>query len=121
MKITLEQEGHLKYFTVLKILSSITEPKIKPFCDLRNRELELFAIFLYLHNEKYKNIPEAERSRIIFSYETRVEMGKMLGNSSLDVVYYLMSQLRKAKLISKSEIEKKYILPNLESFILNFK
>ena len=121
MKITLEQEGHLKYFTILKILSSITEPKIKPFCDLRNRELELFAIFLYLYHEKYGSIPETEKSRIIFSYETRVEMGKMLGDTSLDVVYYLMSQLRKAKLISKSDIEKKYIVPNLESFTINFK
>lgn len=120
MEIKLKQEGYYRYFTLLKILSSVTDPQIKPFCNLRNRELELFSIFLYFHNEEYANIPDPERQQLIFSYNTRVRMCKMLGDVSMDVVYYLMAQLRKQGLITKTEIDERYRIPKPETFKLNF-
>ncbi len=120
MRIKLKQEGHYRYFTVLKILSSITNPQISPFHKLRNRELELFAILLYFHNEKYASIPEPQRNQIIFSYQTRADICGLLGEVSFDVVYNLFSQLRKHKLISKTEINKQFLFEGLNEFILNF-
>ncbi len=120
MRIKLKQKEHYKYFTVLKILSSITDPQIKPFHLLRNRELELFSILLYLYNEKYISIPEPQRSQVLFSYQTRAEICTMLGDVSFDVVYNLFSQLRKNKLITKTEIDKKYLFKDLNEFTINF-
>ncbi len=120
MEIKLKQEEHYRYFTILKVLASITDPQIKPFCNLRNRELELFSIFLYLYNEKYASIPEPQRNQIIFSYQTRAEICEMLGDVSFDVVYNLALQLRKNGLITKTEISKKYLIPKLTDFKLKF-
>ena len=120
MEIKLKQSGYSKYFNVLKILSKLTDPQIKPFCNLRNRELELFAILLYLYNEKYSMIPEPQRSQVLFSYDTKAEICQLLGDVSFDVIYNLSLQLRKWGLISKKEIDKKYLLPNFNEFKISF-
>jgi hypothetical protein len=120
MEIKLKQEEHNKYLAVLQILANITSPKIKPFCDLRNRELEVFAILLYFYNDKYKHIPEPERNQLIFSYDARVEVSTRLGNLGMDTVYNLFADLRKKGVITKRNINPKYIIPNMEELTIKF-
>jgi len=120
MEIKLKLTEHHKYLAILQILSNLTNPKIKPFCDLRNRELEVYAILLYFYNEKYKNIPETERNQLIFSYDSRVEISTRLENLAMDTVYNLFGDLRKKGLMTKKNLNKKFIIPDMEEFTLKF-
>jgi len=120
MDLTIPKEKHHKYLTSLQVLASITNPSIKPFSKLRNRELEVFAILLYMYNEKYKSLEPEEKNTLIFSYQTRVEITKILGDVSLDSVYNIMMNLRKHGLITKNSIVLNYLLPNSNYIKLNF-
>ncbi len=120
MEITLRQREYHKYLTVLKILKNLSNPEVKPFNQLRNRELEVFAILLYYYNNKYKAIPEAEKNQLIFSYDTRKDLCTLLGNVSDDVMYNILMGLRKRGLITKKSMVKRYILPDYLSFKINF-
>jgi hypothetical protein len=120
MEITLKLKEHQKYLAILQILSNLTNPKIKPFCDLRNRELEVYAILLYFYNEKYKDIPETERNQLIFSYDARLEISSRLDGLAMDTVYNLFMDLRKKGVITKKNFIKKFIIPDTEEFKLKF-
>lgn len=120
MEIKLKLSEHQKYLAILQILSNLTNPKIKPFCDLRNRELEVYAILLYFYNEKYKDIPETERNQLIFSYDARVEISTRLDNLSMDTVYNLFMDLRKKGLITKKNLTTKYIVPSMSELTFKF-
>jgi hypothetical protein len=120
MEIKIKKEKYLRYLTILQILSSMTNPEIKPFNAMRKRELEVFSILLYYYNEKYASISEAERNRLIFSYDSRVEIAKMLDNLSMDIVYNVMMKLRNLGLITKKNIVKEYIIPKENSFSIKF-
>lgn len=120
MEIKLNKKEHLRYLTILQMLSSLTDPAIKPFNSLRNRELEVFAILLYYHNEKYASIPEPEKNRLIFSYDSRVSIAKILGNLSMDIVYNIMMRLRNSGLITKKGLVPGYIIPKDDNFTVKF-
>lgn len=120
MEIKLNLTEHNKYLAVLQILSNLTNPKIKPFCNLRNRELEVYAILLYFYNDKYKHIPEPERNQLIFSYDARVEVSTRLGDLGMDTVYNLFADLRKKGVITKKNLNPKYIIPSLDDLTIKF-
>ncbi len=120
MEISLKQRDHEKYLTVLQVLKGLTRPIVRPFHVLRNQELEVFAILLYYFNEKYVTLDTKERNQLIFSYDTRTEICKLLGDVSKDTVYNIMMNLRKHGLITKKEIVDKYIIPNTQEFTLKF-
>ena len=120
MEIKIKREEHLRYLTILQVLSSMTNPSIKPFNSMRNRELEVFAILLYYYNEKYASIPEQERNQLMFSYDARVDIAKRLDNLSMDIVYNLMMSLRKKGLVTKKSLVKDYIIPKTDNFTLKF-
>ena len=120
MELNLTQKDYHKYLTILQILTNLTKPSIQPFNVLRNRELEVFAILLFLYNNKYAELDPEQRNMLIFSYKTRVEIGRMLDNISLDSVYNIMMNLRKHSLITKDCINPQYILPNSDFFKINF-
>jgi len=120
MELTIPQEKHYKYLAILQVLASITKPLIKPFNKLRKRELEVFAILLYMYNEKYKSLEPEERNVLIFSYQTRVEITKILGDVSMDSIYNIMMNLRKQGLITKDSIVPQYLLPSTNYVKLNF-
>jgi hypothetical protein len=120
MEIKLNGKGYKKYLIILRILSSMKEPEIKPFSELRNRELEVLAILMWMHNEKYESIPEEDRNRLIFSYDGRIEISTMLGDISVEIVYNIMMSLRKKNIIDKKQFNKKYLLKNQESFKILF-
>lgn len=120
MEITLNQEKHLRYFTIMKVLGSIPNPSIRPFNVLRHRELEVFAVLVYMYNETLAHLPEKERFEKIFSYETRTEISSLLDNISMDSVYNIMMNLRKHGLITKKQLVKGYILPKTSYLKINF-
>ena len=83
------------YRQVLEIIRSIP-----PLNTLRNRELDVLAIFMY-YNAKYKSIDADLRWRVINDAETKKEMQQRLGMSE-DVLNNNISLLRKAGLIDKA-------------------
>lgn len=120
MELTIRQREYDKYLTILQILANLTNPTIRPFNSLRNRELEVFAVILYLYHDKYGHLPVDEKYEIIFSYETRVEISNLLDGISLASVYNIMMNLRKHGLITKQRIIKEYLIPNTDFIKINF-
>jgi hypothetical protein len=120
MEISLNGKEYKKYLITLRILSSLKEPEIKPFSELRNRELEVLAILMWMYNERYANIPEEDRNKLIFSYDGRIQISIMLGDISVEIVYNIMMSLRKKNIIDKREFNKKYLIKKQDFFKINF-
>jgi hypothetical protein len=120
MEISLNGKEYKKYLITLRILSSLKEPEIKPFSELRNRELEVLAILMWMYNERYANIPEEDRNKLIFSYDGRIQISTMLGDISVEIVYNIMMSLRKKNIIDKREFNKKYLIKKQDFFKINF-
>ena len=115
LPIPVTKEG--KFLVILQLLSAIP-----PFSKLRPRELEVFAELLKI-NEKYKDLPEKERNKLIFDYDTKQEIADKC-NIRMNNIYNILQGLKKKGLILGSEtkdyINPGYTLSDLESitFIL---
>jgi hypothetical protein len=81
---------------------------IPPFNKLRPKELELYAHLLTV-NHKYRSIPFKERNKLIFNYDTRVEISNKMG-VKLAGVYNIMSTLKSVGIIEIDSLIPKYIL-----------
>lgn len=92
MKLTIDTEPRKFYRQVLELLSSF-----KPLDKLRNKELDVLAIYMY-YNNKYKLIDEDLRYRIINDTATRREMQNDLGVNE-DVFNNNLSLIRKTGVI----------------------
>jgi hypothetical protein len=103
-----------KYYIILMILKML-----KPFSELRKRELEVFAELLSVYN-KYENLPENDRNKLTFDYEVRGQIAEKY-NISKDSVYNIMMSLRKKGLIGDSFIVPKYVIKDIKSITFNFK
>ena len=110
IKITVSQDD--KFYFILKILSIL-----KPFSELRKRELQIFAELLSVYN-KYKNLPEKDKNKLTFDYEVRQEIADKYG-ISMDSVYNIMMALRKKGLIGEKNIVKNYVIPDIDSITFN--
>jgi hypothetical protein len=81
---------------------------IPPFNKLRPKELELYAHLLSV-NHKYRNIPFKERNKLIFNYDTKIEIASEMG-IKLSGVYNILSNLRLFKIIIGETLVPKYVL-----------
>jgi len=99
----------LKYFRqsleVLKILP--------PLNTLRARELDVLAGFLYF-DYKYKDIEIGARSKILFDYDTKLQIRE---NIHIDEQSFnnCMTSLRKKGILKKRGIETNYGLTPVET------
>ena len=103
-----------KYIKLLEILKLIP-----PFNNLRPRERQVYAELLYYH-DKYKELKDEDRNRLIFDYATREDIAEKYGISK-DVVYNVMKELKQKGVITGKEICAKYILPEVKSISFIFK
>jgi len=103
MKVRIKTNEDTYFLKLLLILNNIP-----PFNKLRPKELELYAYLLKV-NHKYRNIPFAERNKLIFNYDTRIEISNKLG-IKMPGVYNILSTLRRIKLLDESTLIPKYIL-----------
>lgn len=114
MKLNIPVTEDNKYYSILRILKFI-----KPFSELRNRELQVFAELLTVYN-KYRNLPESDRNKLTFDYDVRVAIADKY-DISIDGVYNIMMSLRKKGLIESKSIKAPYNIGDINeiTFKLN--
>lgn len=105
--------GSKKYLLLLEMFGWM-----KPLNTLSPREKQVMSIIMYYYN-KYELLPEPERNRLIFDYETRQVIADELGVTK-QVVYNLILALKKKNIIKENEVEPKYMFPNLDKLIITF-
>jgi hypothetical protein len=101
MKVRIGVQESTYFIKLLLIFSNIP-----PFNKVRPKELELYAHLLEI-NHRYRNIPFKERNRLIFSYETKVELSDKMG-MKMNGIYNILSNLKLAKVIGDSALLPKY-------------
>lgn len=102
MKLNLNTNSKLFYRQLLELLRAIP-----PLDKLRSRELDVVAAFMYFNN-RYKNIEDSIKWRIINDTSTRKEMQEMIGMSE-DIFNNNLSIVRKAGLINKEGVLKDFL------------
>ena len=113
MKIRIKVNEDTYYIKLLYILN-----KIPPFNKLRPQELELYAHLLTV-NHKYRSIPFKERNKLIFNYDTRLDISNKMG-IKLTGVYNIMSILKNAGVIEQDSLIPKYVLNKSEEVTFIF-
>ena len=105
--------GIKKYQLLLEMFSWM--PTIK---KLSPREKQVLAITMFYYN-KYKLLPEDERNRLIFDYETRQIIADNLGIKK-QVVYNIFLSLKKKDIIGDEKIKPATMFPDLDKLIISF-
>lgn len=105
--------GIKKYQLLLEMFSWM--PTIK---KLSPREKQVLAIIMFYYN-KYKLLPEDERNRLIFDYETRQIIADNLGIKK-QVVYNIFLSLKKKDIIGDEKIKPATMFPDLDKLIISF-
>lgn len=91
---------------------------IPPINTLANKELDVLAEFVY-YNDKYKDIKEDLRAKIIFDYDTKLAMREYL-NMGEAPFNNILTSLRKKNILTKRGIVSNYGL-NLNTPDITFK
>lgn len=91
---------------------------IPPINTLANKELDVLAEFVY-YNDKYKDIKEDLRAKIIFDYDTKLAMREYL-NIGEAPFNNILTSLRKKNILTKRGIVSNYGL-NLNTPDITFK
>ena len=93
---------------------------LNPIIKLRKKELDVLAQLLYYDN-KYKELEEKIRYKIIFDQDTKLEIREALNLSEASLNNNL-SELRKKKIIKDNQITKGYrVYPGEDNqLIFNF-
>lgn len=86
----------------------VTLKPLQPFKDLRDKELRVLAQLLY-YAYKYRELPDRERFRLVFDYDTRQEICNSL-NIPLGSLNNNLTVLRGKKIITGRVINKKFLL-----------
>ena len=105
--------GIKKYQLLLEMFSWM--PTIK---KLSPREKQVLAIIMFYYN-KYRLLPEDERNRLIFDYETRQIIADNLGIKK-QVVYNIFLSLKKKDIIGDEKIKPATMFPDLDKLIISF-
>ncbi len=113
MKIRIKVQEDTYFVKLLLILNNIP-----PFNKLRPQELLLYAHLLEV-NHKLRNIPFTERNRLIFTYDTRIEIANKMG-SNIKTVYNLLGRLRRLKIIGANTLLPKYLLTKVPELLFIF-
>lgn len=91
---------------------------MSPFSELRPKEREVLAELLKLNNE-LKNIPDNQRNLLLFHADNKKIMAENIG-ISVDGFYNIIMSLKKKGIITTEGIDKKYLIPNIESITFKF-
>lgn len=113
MIIPIQTNKRLYFRQALEILKPIP-----PINTLANRELDVLAEFIY-YNDKYRDIKEELRAKIIFDYDTKLAMREYLDMGEAPFNNILTS-LRKKNILTKRGIISSYGL-NLNNPDIVFK
>lgn len=99
LKVTAEQ-----YFESVLIALK----PMQPFRELRDKELRVLAQLLY-YAYKYKDLPDDEKFRLVFDYDTRQ---KICDNLSIPMgsLYNNLTVLRTKRIIDGRTINKRFLL-----------
>lgn len=96
---------------------------INPLVKLRGRELDVMSELLY-YNDKFKDIPEEHRWKLIFDYDVKTEIKERLKLSDASLNNNL-TILRKKKILVKNRVVKSFLIYPSDtcklSFIFNIK
>jgi hypothetical protein len=76
---------------------------LSPINRLRNKELDVLAELLYF-NDKYSNIPQELRWKIVFDYDTKMEIIKYLNIKDTDM-YNILTSLRNKGVLKGRTVE----------------
>lgn len=101
MELNIPTTDRDKYLILVTFLSSI-----KPFSDLRKKELEVYADLLWYWNE-YSSLSVDKRNRLIFDYSTRMEIAQK-HETSISNIYNVISSLKKKGFVTDKEMVEKY-------------
>ena len=113
MKIRIKVQEGMYFVKLLLILSNIP-----PFNKLRPQELLLYAHLLEV-NHKFRNVPFLERNRLIFAYDTRIEIANKMG-ISIKGVYSILSRLKRLKIIGANALLPRYLLTQVPEMLFIF-
>jgi hypothetical protein len=114
MKLNIKTTRKKAYRQIVEIIRSIP-----PLDTLRNRELDVLAILMY-YNNKYKDVDEDIRWRVINDTSTKREMQREIEMSE-DIFNNNISLVRKAGLIDKEgKIPKFLQIPIDNKYYVNF-
>lgn len=102
MRLNIDTNINKFYRQLLELLSGFP-----PLDQLRNRELDLLAVYMY-YNYKYMNIEESLRWRIINDTSTRRKMQEDLGMNE-DIFNNNISLIRKSGVISRDGSLSKFL------------
>ena len=119
MEYTIPIKTDNYYREVLEVLSYST-----PFSKVRARGKDVFAKLLEVNN-RYKQLTDREKSKLLFSEDNYNDIGSSLG-CSVAVVANVITELRNNKLIIKGDgeyyiINPKVLIPKLDKLIFEFK
>ena len=92
---------------------------LNPLLRLRGKELDVLAELLY-HNHKLIDIPLEHRWKLIFDYDTKMEIRSKLQLSDASMNNNL-SALRKKGVIENNKVNPNYVVLPENKFILGFK
>lgn len=76
---------------------------IPPLSSLRNKELDVLAELLYF-NDRYSNIPQDLRWKLVFDYDTKMDIITYLDMKDVDL-YNILTSLRKKGIIKGRQID----------------
>lgn len=106
---TTKGKFYRQYLEVVKVFP--------PFNTLRGKELSVLSELFRLNNE-YSNIDSSIRWKVIFQYDTKIQMKNKLGISDANFNNILTS-LRSKGLIVKNRVPDKYLFTIEEEFKFN--
>ena len=111
MKIPIK--GPERFLLMLNLFSPF-----KPYSLLNNREKQVLAELMY-YDYELRGLSEKQRNKLVFDYDTRIEIGRKLGIKQTSV-YNIMSSLKKKDIISEKSLVRKHILPYSEEVTISF-
>jgi len=113
MKVRIKTQEDTYFIKLLLILSNIP-----PFNKLRPQELLLYANLLEV-NHKFRNVPFLERNRLIFTYDTKIEIANKMG-IKIGTVYNLLNRLKRLKIIGANTLLPRYLLAKVPEVLFIF-
>lgn len=88
---------------------------LKPYHKLRLKEMKLLALLLYKRYELSKEISnEKIIIKLLFDTETRKEIQKEMGYSSLQVLSNMIYSLKKSKILDENNYISPGLIPNIQ-------
>lgn len=114
LKLNIPVKGSKKYLIILNTLSFV-----QPYSQLNNREKEVLAELLYYNNSLSYITEEKRRNKLVFDYDTRLEIANKMGVKT-HVVLNNISSLRKKGLLNENSFVSKYVIKDLTSLTFLF-